>query len=95
MTHSDDLLQRWAELVVRFAANVQQLELGAWSQPLASVYGLHLVRIAHRSAARLPTLAEVRTRVERDWAHDQRRMQLRAALRRLRARYRITVERPS
>ena len=48
-----------------------EAEMGRWSGPLASVYGLHFVWLHEREPARLPTLDEVRTRVE-GAVYDQR-----------------------
>ena len=65
---------------------------GEWTGPLRSSFGLHIVRIDERQAARDPELAEVAGFVRRDW-EDQRRREI-AAERygQLRAQYTVIVE---
>src|SRR5262249_7273315 len=46
-----------------FAERVFALEAGSWSEPIASPYGLHLVRVEERRDERLPELSEVRSAV--------------------------------
>jgi len=58
-----DRLQR--DLGLR--ADLTTLPEGAWSAPLESAYGWHLVRVERATPARERTLAEVRDAVERDW----------------------------
>lgn len=48
-----------------FAAAVMALPEGAWSEPIASRHGHHLVFVHERREAQVPLLAEVRPRVER------------------------------
>jgi len=43
-----------------FARAVAQLQPGAWSDPIPSAFGVHLVWVHERVPARLPALAEVR-----------------------------------
>jgi len=85
------------ELDVRFgpgfAAALAACAPGVWCGPIASTYGLHVVRVARRGEAVLPELAHVRPRVLADFQHDRRRERVRARLRALRASYRIDVER--
>ena len=40
---------------------------GQWSGPVASGFGLHLVRIRAVQASAKPKLADVRQRLENDW----------------------------
>src|SRR5262249_3914225 len=46
-----------------FARAVFALKTDAWSGPIESGYGLHLVRVSTLQEAKLPPLAEVRSRV--------------------------------
>jgi hypothetical protein len=78
-----------------FAAEVMQLPEGAWSRPIRSTFGVHLVRVTEKRAGIEPTLDAVRTRVERDWRDERRRMLDREARERLRARYHVSVEQPA
>lgn len=68
---------------------------GRWVGPIASGYGLHLVRVRERGDARDPSLAEVRKAVERAWREDRRTQAKADFVRRLRERYVVTVERPA
>jgi peptidyl-prolyl cis-trans isomerase C len=65
---------------------------GEWLGPIASGYGLHLVRIEERTASTMPTFATVHARVRDDFVAHQRREANEAAYRRLRDRYTITID---
>jgi len=77
-----------------FAEAVAGLDPGTWTGPIRSGYGLHLVFVRERRAAAAPALADVRTRVERDFTSDRRRKQLATMYDGLLTRYRVTIERP-
>ncbi len=75
-----------------FAREAMALEPGAWSGPLYSGFGAHLVLVTGRREARLPALAEVRAEVEREYL-AQRRQELKdLAYRKLREGYEVIVE---
>ncbi len=64
---------------------------GVWVGPLASGYGMHFIRVAARSAERLPALDGVRERVLADYL-DQRRVRANErAYAELLDKYRVTV----
>jgi peptidyl-prolyl cis-trans isomerase C len=50
-----------------FAASLAGLKPGQWTGPVASGFGLHLVRIRAVQASAKPRLADVRQRLENDW----------------------------
>jgi hypothetical protein len=75
-----------------FARQLAALPDGAWQGPLASSYGLHLVRIAARSEPQPTKLGEVRSTVVRDFNEERRRETNREIFERLRARYNVTVD---
>lgn len=75
-----------------FAKAVVGLTPGAWSEPIRSSYGEHLVRVDDRVEASAPALSAVLARVREDWLAARRDEDDRAALRRLRERYVIDVE---
>ena len=75
-----------------FAQAVVDLEPGTWHGPVASGYGLHLVRIEDRTEPRMPTLDEVREQVQRDFDHARREQMNEAFYATLRARYEIEIE---
>ena len=75
-----------------FAQEAIALEPGAWSGPLHSGLGAHLVLVSGRKEGRLPVLAEVRAEVEREYL-AQRRQQLKdLAYRKLREGYEVIIE---
>jgi len=55
-----------------FTTSLATLPVDTWSGPVASGYGVHLVRVTSRMPGGPATLAEVRTAVERDWENDRR-----------------------
>ena len=74
-----------------FAAAVVMLPVGGWQGPIVSGYGLHLVKVTQHEAGRLPELAEIRPRVEREWMNDRREAVARERLDELLKRYTVTV----
>ena len=74
-----------------FAARLAGLPVGRWIGPVASGYGLHLVRVSSRSGRVLPPLAAVRGDVEREWENDRRLKAREADYARLRQEYVVTV----
>jgi len=50
-----------------FAAALAGLKPGQWAGPVASGFGLHLVRIRAVQASTKPRLADVRQKLENDW----------------------------
>jgi len=75
-----------------FARAVVGLRPEEWSKPVASSYGLHLVRVSERQAGHRPALDAVRREVRRDWQEERRDAAARAAFHRLRERYDIRIE---
>lgn len=78
----------------RFAAAVVELEPGAWRGPIASGYGVHLVRVDDRTEARVPELDEVRAAVRREWDDARREEALEAFYAELLSRYEVRIEWP-
>ena len=52
---------------------VLELSPGEWAGPIASAYGVHLVRILERLPARTPPLEEIRDTVLRNWMEAKTR----------------------
>jgi len=50
-----------------FAASLARIKPGQWAGPIASGFGLHLVRIGAVQASAKPKLADVRQQLENDW----------------------------
>ena len=76
----------------RFADALASLPDGRWSGPVASGFGVHLVRIQTRIPGRVPQLAEVRAAVERDLLNARSREASEAFYQELRKRYTIRME---
>jgi len=75
-----------------FAAQVEEAPVGQWTGPLQSGFGLHLVRVDERQSGSLPTLANIRPIVLREWQAEQRQEANAAFLAKLRAKYDVRVE---
>ena len=76
----------------RFAEGVFELEPGLWQGPVASSYGLHLVRVLEKTEPRAPELDEVRDRVRLDWMDQRRREMNEAFYASLRERYEVHID---
>ena len=74
-----------------FARQVGAAPVGKWVGPLASGYGVHLVRVSARAAPSLPSLDRVRTAVAREWENDRRTRSRDADYRKLRAEYDVII----
>ena len=89
----------WSEVAdtfgVRFADDVADASQGTWSGPLASSFGLHLVRLDALQPGRLPSLQEARAAVEREWRAEQRGEARERFYDTMRGRYDVEVSRPS
>jgi len=77
-----------------FAEALAQLPVTDWNGPVASSFGLHLVRVDAREPARMPALEEVRNVVARDWAVEQHQEARQRFYDTLRSRYQIDVRLP-
>ena len=75
-----------------FKDSLFALELGQWTGPVESPFGLHLIRIDQIVEARVPALAEVRSVVQRDWLADRRNKARQVLFDELKAKYTITIE---
>lgn len=78
----------------RFVDTLLLLEPGVWVGPVASGYGVHLVRLEALTPGIIPPFEAVAERVRNDWAYEQRQQANEAIFQRLLARYNVVVERP-
>ena len=75
-----------------FAARIEKLAVGAWSGPIRSPFGVHMVRVMQVVPGGTPPLAEVRSVVEREW-ETARRLEARAtSYRKLLEGYDLVIE---
>jgi peptidyl-prolyl cis-trans isomerase C len=75
-----------------FAKAVIALPEGVWSGPIASSYGAHAVRVTERVPGSVPSLAEIRDAVEKDWRDEQRESLDRQAVETLRRQWSVRIE---
>jgi hypothetical protein len=75
-----------------FAEAVAHLAPGAWSGPIASPFGMHLVRVDEHVPARLPAIDEVRPALTRAVAREQAQHRLARGIARLRELYEVRIE---
>ena len=87
-----DVRQQFGEA---FGTALDRLEPVAWSGPIQSGYGLHLVLVHERIEGRLPTFEAVRNEVHRDWSQARRAAAEERLYRSLLERYRVTIEAPA
>jgi hypothetical protein len=67
---------------------------GQWHGPIASGYGLHLVRVDALVPGVLPTLDQARPLVEREWRSQHRQESGERAYQALRGAYQIVIKKP-
>ncbi len=75
-----------------FADEVFRLEPGAWSGPVRSAYGLHLVRVGDRAAGRVRDFESVRAQVLERWRDELRRESARRYFDALLTKYAVVVD---
>jgi 5S rRNA maturation endonuclease (ribonuclease M5) len=85
-----DLVAR--EFGEAFADALPGLPQGRWVGPVASGFGLHLVRLDSLTPARAAALGEVRKAVERDWEHERRLQAKQSYYEQLTEKYTVVIE---
>ncbi len=75
-----------------FTAAVLQAPVNAWSGPVVSSYGVHLVRVTARGEPRPVELAAVRETVLRDFQDERRRAANEEVVTRLKENYEIIID---
>lgn len=76
----------------QFGRQVFEAPIEAWSPPITSAYGQHLVWTSKLRAGTIPPLEIVTDRIRSDLERDRRKQKLEALLRRERNRYTIVIE---
>jgi hypothetical protein len=77
-----------------FAADLESIEPGAWSGPVESAYGLHLVQVLDHQPPLVPPLDAIRSAVREEWLTRRRRETQDAFYRALRDKYEVVVDWP-
>jgi len=75
-----------------FEAAVRSLPIGTWSEPVRSSFGYHLVRVTARTDSTIPTLADARDVVAREWLRAHAVEARERLYQSLRARYSVAIE---
>lgn len=70
LTNADMIASSFDE---EFARELQSAPMTQWFGPIRSQYGVHLVLIENKVAARAPSLDDVKAAVQSDWEHVRRR----------------------
>ena len=91
VTEADPVRLR-REFGAGFAEALAGLTSGEWSGPVASAFGLHLVRVTARAPFAAARLADVADRVRLDFDLARREERNRAALAELRERYEVVED---
>lgn len=83
------------EFGINFAARFINMPVREWQGIIHSAYGAHLVYVEAKQVGRLPSLAEVRSKVIREWEHEQRQATIKNFYQELLTRYPVTVMWPN
>ncbi len=75
-----------------FGKQLEAAPIDQWSGPIASSFGLHLVRVSARSIGTLPKLADIRPVVVREWQAQQRSLAGDEFYASLRSKYEVSYE---
>lgn len=85
------LAAQWGDV---FVDAVGRAPLGAWTGPIETVHGLHLVHVLSRTPGVVPPLSDNRGEVLQDWREATGEGASRGRMDRLRARTLVSVVRP-
>ena len=77
-----------------FAEALVRQPVGKWTGPIASGYGVHLVKVESLTPGGTPALDQVRPLVMREWSNARRQEIARAFYEKLRSRYTVSVQMP-
>jgi hypothetical protein len=75
-----------------FADAIGKAKAGAWTGPIASSFGLHVVHVSERQEGQVPALGDVRDVVIREWNNEKRKELENDQLSALLKRYEVIVE---
>lgn len=77
-----------------FSRAIESVTPGQWQGPVASGYGMHIVKVTDRVNGRLPPLNQVRDVVKREWTETARLENSANLYQDLLKRYTISIEKP-
>ena len=78
-----------------FAEAIGKAQPGVWTGPIASSFGIHIVRVTERQPDRIPDLAEIRDAVAREWRNAKRKSLEADRLAALLKRYDVVIAHPA
>lgn len=77
-----------------FAEALVRQPVGEWTGPVASGYGVHLVKVEKLTPGGTPALDEIRPFVTREWSNAKRQEIAKAFYEKLRSKYTVSVQMP-
>jgi hypothetical protein len=77
-----------------FAKYIADAPVGRWSGPYESSFGVHLIRILNREPGQIPSMADIRRAIEREWTAEHRNAANDAYYQELRSRYDVEIRLP-
>ncbi len=75
-----------------FSSGLGEVQTGAWTGPVQSAYGMHLVFVDNLIPARNPELSEVRERVRNEWFATRRQQATDELYEKIAEKYSIMIE---
>ncbi|HSF15097.1 MAG TPA: peptidylprolyl isomerase [Vicinamibacteria bacterium] len=75
-----------------FSANLDGVPVGVWHGPVRSTYGTHLVRVIERGTPTMPSLADARHVVAREWTRARTVEMRERFYQSLRSQFTVTIE---
>lgn len=75
-----------------FSENLARVSVGAWQGPVRSTYGAHLVRVIERGTPTMPSLADARDVVAREWTRARTVEMRERFYQSLLSQYTVTIE---
>ena len=87
---AQDLVAR--DFGAEFVRQLDTAPVGQWSGPIASSFGVHLVRVTARQPAALQELDDIRRLVAREWESERRERSRDESYQKLRGRYTVVIE---
>lgn len=75
-----------------FGKSLVTAPVGKWLGPVASGFGVHLLRVTERKDGYLPTLDEARKAVTREWENERRKASLESNYARIKSQYDVVIE---
>jgi hypothetical protein len=79
----------------KFTAEIETLPVGTWSGPIASGYGMHIIKVTDRAESTLMPLQSIKDKVLLEWQAEQKKQANDSLYAKLRENYKIVFQSPS